>query len=97
MPQYLVIAWDGTDSEAPQRRQAARAAHLACAAKMFADGRMKEGGAILNDQGGMIGSSCVVEFADRAELDAWLASDPYVVGDVWKTINVHNFRCAPRA
>ena len=96
MPQFLIVAWDGTDAEAPARRQAARGDHLALAAAMFADGRMKEGGAILDDSGAMIGSCCVVEFADRAALDGWLRSDPYVIGDVWRKIEVHNFRCAPR-
>lgn len=96
MAQYLVIAWDGTDSEAAARRAAARPAHLAAAAAMFADGRMREGGAILNEEGQMIGSSCIVEFADRAQLDHWLATDPYVTGQVWQRIEVHAFRCAPR-
>lgn len=96
MPQFLVIAWDGTDGEASARRAAARPAHLATAAEMFADGRMKEGGAILNGAGQMIGSSCIVEFPDRASLDHWLATDPYVAGNVWQKIEVHPFRCAPR-
>jgi uncharacterized protein len=96
MPQYLVLAWDGTDSQAAARRQAARGDHLALAAKMFADGRMKEGGAILDDAGAMIGSCCVVEFPDRAQLDQWLNTDPYVTGKVWQKIEVHHFRCAPR-
>ena len=97
MPQYLVVAWDGADPGAAARRQAARADHLALAATMFADGRMKEGGAILDDAGAMVGSCCVVEFPDRAALDHWLAKDPYVIGDVWQRIEVHNFRCAPRS
>ena len=96
MPQFLVIAWDGTDGEAAARRAAARPAHLAVAAEMFADGRMKEGGAILNDDGTMIGSTCIVEFPNRARLDEWLATDPYVIGKVWQRIEVHAFRCAPR-
>lgn len=96
MAQFLVIAWDGTDGEAPARRAAARPAHLATAAAMFADGRMKEGGAILTDTGEMIGSTCIVEFPDRAALDRWLATDPYVTGQVWQKIEVHPFRCAPR-
>jgi uncharacterized protein len=42
----------------------------------------------------MVGSSCSVEFPDRAGVDAWLASDPYVVGNVWQKIEVRPFRCA---
>jgi uncharacterized protein YciI len=42
----------------------------------------------------MVGSSCIVEFPDRAAVDAWLATDPYVTGDVWRKIEVRPFRCA---
>ncbi len=96
MPQYVIIAWDGTDSEAPARRQAVRDAHLRNVAPLFADGRMKEGGAILNDAGQMIGSTVIVDFVDRAAMEQWLNSDPYVVNNVWQRIEIHNFRCAPR-
>ena len=96
MPQYVVIGWDGHDSEALERRLAARVAHLNGIAPLFADGRMKEGGAILDEAGKMIGSTCIVEFPDRAALDRWLAQDPYVTGNVWQKIEVYPFRCAPR-
>ncbi len=45
-----------------------------------------EGGAILDDDGRMIGSATIVEFPDRAAVDAWLARDPYVTGKVWQKI-----------
>ncbi len=42
-------------------------------------------GATLDEAtGAMTGSAVVVEFPDRAALDAWLAADPYVTGDVWR-------------
>ncbi|MFQ5959631.1 MAG: YciI family protein [Alphaproteobacteria bacterium] len=92
--QYLVVAWDGTDAEAPARRQAVREAHLAGVRPMKESGAMICGGALLDDDGRMIGSACIVEFDDRAGLDAWLASDPYVTGDVWRKIEVTPFRRA---
>ena len=52
------------------------------------------GGAILDDTGAMIGSATIVEFPDRAALDAWLARDPYVTGGVWQKIEVRPFRVA---
>ncbi len=94
--QFLVIAHDGTDEGAQERRLANREAHLAGVRPMFADGTMKEGGAILDAEGRMIGSACIVEFPDRAALDDWLVRDPYVTGKVWQKIEVHPFRCAPR-
>jgi uncharacterized protein len=92
--QFLIIAYDGTDEGALDRRMANREAHLAGVAPMFADGSMREGGAILDDDGRMIGSATIVEFPDRAAVDAWLARDPYVTGKVWQKIEVLPFRSA---
>jgi uncharacterized protein YciI len=91
---FLVIARDGTDAGALERRLAAREAHLAGARQMVADGKMPVGGAILDDAGRMVGSMTVVSFPDRAALDAWLAEDPYVRQGVWQSIEVHPFRIA---
>jgi len=92
--QYLVIAHDGSDAEAPARRQRCRADHLAGIAKLKSAGHVLFGGAILDDQGNMIGSVGVFEFPDRTHLDAWLAQDPYVTGRVWQKISVHPYRLA---
>ncbi|MET4700643.1 uncharacterized protein YciI [Constrictibacter sp. MBR-5] len=92
--QFLVTAYDGTDPEAPARRQAVREAHLVGARRMTEEGRILIGGAILDDAGGMIGSCCIVDFATRAELDEWLRTDPYVTGGVWQKIEVVPFRAA---
>jgi uncharacterized protein YciI len=92
--QFLITAYDGTDEGALERRMAAREAHLVGARAMKASGSMIVGGAILDDQGRMVGSSCIVEFPDRDAVDAWLAADPYVTGNVWQKIDVQPFRCA---
>ncbi|MEK0084329.1 YciI family protein [Benzoatithermus flavus] len=94
MPQFLVIAHDGTDPEAPARRQAARPAHLAFIRPMVERGEIVAGGAILDEAGVMTGSAVIVDFPDRAALDAWLARDPYVVQGVWQRIEVRPFRLA---
>lgn len=92
--QFVVIAYDGDDPQAADRRARARPAHIESAARMKSAGSMLAGGAILDDHGKMIGSTMFVEFPSRAELDAWLASDPYVTGDVWRRIEVRPFRVA---
>ena len=92
--QFLVTAYDGTDADAPARRQAVRDAHLVGARGLTEEGRILIGGAILDDAGGMIGSCCIVDFATRAELDEWLRNDPYVTGGVWQKIEVVPFRAA---
>ena len=93
--QWLIVARDGTDPEAPARRQAARAAHLENAARLQAKGHLLVGGALTDDAGNMIGSAAVAQFATRAELDRWLRTDPYVTGDVWRDIEVIPYRVAP--
>ncbi len=92
--QFVVIAHDGDDPQARDRRTKARPAHIEGAVKMKEDGSMLTGGAILDDDGDMIGSVMFVDFPSRAELDAWLASDAYVTGDVWRHIEVRPFRVA---
>ncbi len=92
--QFVVIAHDGTDAEAPGRRQSAREAHLEGARRLKDTGAIVTGGALLDEAGAMTGSVVIADFESRAALDAWLASDPYVTGDVWRRIEVHPFRVA---
>jgi hypothetical protein len=93
--QFLVIAYDGTDDKALERRMAAREPHLAGIVKMKEAGTAVYGVAILNDREQMIGSVLVVDFPSRADVDAWLKSEPYVVGDVWRKIEVLPARVPP--
>lgn len=95
LQQFVVIAYDGTDGDALNRRLAVREAHLENTRKLKAKGNFVEGGAMLNDQGNMIGSVVIVGFPSRNELDLWLKNDPYVTGNVWQKIEVKPFRCAP--
>jgi len=89
---FLVLGYDGADAEAPARRAAARSAHLATAQRLKTAGHFLEGGAIVDDAGKMVGSMLLMEFPTRAELDAWLVSDAYSVGGVWKDVTVRPFR-----
>ncbi len=92
--QFLLVAYDGTDAEAPARRQKVRADHLTNMLKLKDTGNYILGGAMLNEQGGMIGSTIVVDFPDLSGVDKWLASEPYIIGKVWDKIDVHPFRVA---
>ena len=92
--QFLVLARDGQDAEAPARRLRWRPQHLDSVAKLKATGNFILGGAILDEQGAMVGSAAVFEFADRSQLEAYLARDPYVSGQVWQHYEVHPFRVA---
>jgi uncharacterized protein len=86
---FLVLAYDGTDEAARDRRLAARAAHLALFQEMVEKGVFLFGTAILDEAGAMVGSMIVCDFPSQAELESqWLSHEPYVVGDVWRKVEV---------
>jgi uncharacterized protein len=91
---FLVIAKDGTDAEAPARRQRVREAHLEGARALAATGALQVGGALLNAEGGMIGSALVVEAEDEAGLRLLLEADVYHREGVWRSYEIHPFRRA---
>ena len=93
--QFLIIAKDGTDEGALDRRMKVREAHLEGVRKMRTQGAFIEGGAILDNEGKMVGSCMIVEFSSHETLDAWLRNDPYVTGGVWQEIDVRPFKVAP--
>lgn len=87
--QFLIVGLDGTDSEAMSRRLAARPAHIALGEQLLASGNMWYGAALLDDTGKMKGSTLLMDFPCETELHAWLAREPYVTGDVWRSIEIH--------
>jgi len=92
--QFLLVAYDGTDSEAPERRMTARPEHLEKIAVLKKKGEFLLGGAILDDDGKMIGSMIVYEFPDRQALDESLEKEPYINHGVWKQIDIRPYRLA---
>lgn len=92
--QFMVTAYDGKDDGALGRRMSVREAHIAGANQLKDSGHLIAGGAILDEAEQMIGSTMYVEFDSKAELDQWLASDPYVTGNVWQDISVLPIRLA---
>jgi uncharacterized protein YciI len=90
--QFMIVAYDGLDEGALNRRLAARESHIAGAIALKNAGHLIAGGAILDDAGRMIGSTIYVDFASRADLDDWLQQDPYVIGDVWRDITISPIR-----
>lgn len=92
--QFLLVAFDGTDPEALERRMKARPGHLENVAVLKKRGEFLLGGAILDDNGKMIGSMMVYEFPDRAALDKCLENEPYINHGVWGKIDIRPFRRA---
>jgi uncharacterized protein len=92
MPQFLVLLHDGSDPEAPARRQAARPAHLEALKPNVANGQLIFGGPIFDDAQKPVGSFLLVDCADRTALDALVANDPYTKGNVWQRVEVKPVR-----
>ena len=93
--QFVVTAMDFTDDDAINRRMANRDEHLAGVKHLIADGHIISGGAILDDDGKMIGSTLYVEFPDRASLEQRLQADPYISGKVWDAIDIKQIKLVP--
>jgi uncharacterized protein YciI len=94
MPQFLVLAYDGHDAEAPARRQAARPAHLERVRPLVESGQLLIGGAFTDEDGTPRGSALIADFPSRKDVEAWIAGDPYVTGNVWQRTEVRPFRVA---
>lgn len=92
--QFLLIAYDGTDPEALQRRLNVRENHLEKIGLLKNAGNFLFGGAILDESGKMIGSMIVYDFPDRKALDESLKDEPYITAGVWKKIEIQPFRHA---
>lgn len=92
--QFLLIAYDGVDAGAPERRLKVRGGHLEKIEHLKRTGEFLFGGAILDDNGKMIGSMILYDFPDRQTLDESLKSEPYMTEGVWEKIEIKPFRLA---
>jgi uncharacterized protein YciI len=93
--QFVLICRDGADDKALDRRLAARAAHIAMGDEAVKRNEQLVGAAMLNDAGAMCGSVMIVDFPSRKELDDWLKVEPYVIGGVWKDIEIIPCKIGP--
>lgn len=94
MKQYLIIAKDGNDDEAFERRRNVRPNHLAGAKKLKENGNFVIGGAMLDDENNMRGSIMIVQFETQDDFQNWYDNEPYITGGVWREIEVKPFRVA---
>jgi uncharacterized protein YciI len=93
--QFIVIAYDGIDDKAIERRKAVREDHLKNAKEMFDSGKWLYAAAILDDAGKMIGSMVMCDYDSREELKKqWLNREPYVLGRVWEKIDINRAHAA---
>src|SRR3989344_3736956 len=87
--QFLVIGKDGKDEKAAERRLAVREAHLLLGDQMEASGKRWYGCVLKDDKGKMIGSMAILDFLSEEELKKYLNKEPYIVGKVWKTVEIY--------
>jgi len=91
--EFIVFGYDGTDHGALDRRMAARTAHLEVVSSLKAAGMFLYGGAMLDDEGNMTGSVMVLDFPSEDDLrEKWLNDEPFVIGNVWRKVEVRRFR-----
>ena len=88
--QFVMTAFDYED--ALERRLEHREAHLNGLRELAKQGHFISGGAMLDEQGKMIGSNVHFEFPDRAALDLTLEQDPFVKHKVWETITIKEIK-----
>lgn len=86
--QFLVYAKDSTDPDAADRRRRSKPAHQVIIERLKREGSFRAGGHTLDDNEKISGSAVFLEFASRAELDAYLNEEPYVANKVWASIEV---------
>jgi hypothetical protein len=91
---YVVIAKDGTDPEAVARRLAVREKHLEAVKPAVAAGIVQVGGALLNQEGTMIGSMMVLEAESEEAVREFLSKDIYSQGNVWQSFDIYRFQRA---
>jgi uncharacterized protein YciI len=80
--QFIIRALDGADKL--EKRMAVRPRHLENMAKV--KDRVICAGGLLDAEGRMRGSVLIVDLADRAALDEYLRTEPYIVEKVWETV-----------
>ena len=82
--QFIITAYDGANML--EKRLAVRARHLENMGKV--NGKVICAGGLLDSEGKMKGSALIMEFEDRAGLDAYLASEPYIAEHVWEKVTI---------
>ena len=86
---YLIVWRDGDDDGAMERRLAVREDHIAMGEELLASGTMWYGAAIVDHEWTMKWSMFVMDFPDTDALEAWLAVEPYMVGEVWVHVDIY--------
>ena len=88
--QFIIYAYDATDDKALERRMAVRPDHLENIKKVKEKGSVICAGGLTNDDGKVIGSFLVMEFANKELFNEYLESEPYIKHGVWDEVKINN-------
>lgn len=94
MTQYLITGYDHTDADAFKRRTDIRPHHLDALKQLKRQGNYILGGAILDDEGRMVGSTMIMQFETEEQLETWKQNEPYITMGVWETVDIKPFKVA---
>lgn len=95
MPQFIILAKDGEDEGALERRMAARESHINYSDMAVKIGEQIMGAALLDQNEQMRGSMMIVEFESIEKVQEWLDHEPYITGDVWQHIDIIPCKVGP--
>ncbi len=82
--QFIITACDGENML--EKRMAVRPRHLENMSRI--NGRVICAGGLLDEEGKMKGSVMIMDFDSRDQLDQYLASEPYILENVWEKVDV---------
>ena len=82
--QFLIKAYDGPNML--EKRMEVRPRHLEGMSRL--NEHIICAGGLIDEEGKMKGSALIMNFDSRAELDTYLAAEPYVIEKVWQKIEV---------
>jgi uncharacterized protein len=88
MPLFILACFDKPNSH--DLRMATREAHLAYARENAA--MVKVAGPMLDEAEAMAGSLFILEAADRGEVEAFNAADPYQKAGLFGQVEIRGFR-----
>ncbi len=87
-----MLAWDVPGDKGVGLRGSALPQHRETIRALWEQGHAVLGAGILDDAGVARGSLVVMDYPDRADLDAYLANEPFVKEGVWEKVEVHPLR-----
>lgn len=85
----MVLAWDRPGDEGVRLRDELRPAHAVSITELFEAGSVLFGAGIYDENETVRGSIIITCHESRDDLDSYLESEPFQVGRLWASVEVH--------